>query len=179
MRTVYKVTVEAMVYDDAGDFVRSETLFDATHHRPESLLRFAPIEVDSALREQVYADTPQKVTGLVDVEALKQAVSDYRADETPEVPASGNEQPVDEPATSTDDKPKRKRRTRAEIEAERARLAAEANVPEPQTQVSMPTPEVPEDVTVTTSLEGIKPIEAPPAVPVPADGQPWNPFKAQ
>lgn len=51
MRTVYKVTVEASVYDDEGNFVRSDALLELGSPRPEALLRTAPVEVEDALRD--------------------------------------------------------------------------------------------------------------------------------
>jgi hypothetical protein len=177
MRTVYRVTVAAVNYDDEGNFVADETLFEATHHRAEALLRFAPGEVEVVLEEIALAGSPQRVEPDVNA-SVEQA------------PAAGNAQPVDAPAAA----PKtRKRRTRAEIEAEKVREAAEADPqrelkdavaagvpveapqapvePEPVTPAAPVTPPepVPAEVGATPASTPLTPTAAPEA--------PWNPFQ--
>jgi hypothetical protein len=171
MRTVYRVTVAAVNYDDEGNFVSDETLFEATHHRPGALLRFAPTEVDDALR-------------VVAGDGVAPAV-DAAPVSVPEWDRASEPQPVDAAAPQTETSvTKRKRRTKAEIEAERA--AAESTA-----QGVQGTPLAPLAAAVTEAMtEPEPPVAAPPAETVPAEvpapaaervpesgTQPWNPFQ--
>jgi hypothetical protein len=173
MRTVYRVTVAAVNYDDEGNFVSDETLFEATHHRPGALLRFAPTEVDDALR-------------VVAADGVAPAV-DAAPVSVPEWDRATEPQPVDAAAPQAETSvTKRKRRTRAEIEAERAAaVASQAGAdPGPANQEALAA-SVPAEVT-----EPEPPVAEPPAEPVPAEvpasvaervpepgAQPWNPFQ--
>lgn len=169
--------------------VAPEVLFEAAGPDAERLLAYAPAEVAAALAAAGYAEAPQRVTGLVDIDALAAATlatggivppsaAPVAVDE-PAVNPEGHYRPADEPAeaTATDDKPKRKRRTRAEIEADNAAKAAAA--------AGTPAPVEPAGVAVTTTFEGAAPV--PPAVATPAPVEqpaaapaeraaPYNPF---
>jgi len=157
MRTVYKVTVEANVYDDNGDFVRSETLYEGGSPRPEALLRTAPTEVEDALRDLLPDEDSEPATPYM----------------TPDGPVA----PSQPAAPKT-----RKRRTKAEIAADKAREEAAGNTtdptPEPEPQaVDVPAPQV-------TTQPATAPVPAGPTAPaagqapVPATGgAPWNPFE--
>jgi hypothetical protein len=173
VRKIYRVTVAAVNYDDEGNFVSDETLFEATHHRPESLLRFAPSEVDDALRIVANVpptEAPRAAEPLVDREALAgEVAARLREPEAADVAVLV----CDGPAPA-----KRKRRTKAEIEADRIREAAASD---PQREVK-------------DALAAGAPVElpdAPQAVdePLPAHehagsadstpAAPWNPFQTR
>ena len=169
MRTVYRVTVAAVKYDDEGNFVADDTLFEATHRRPEALLRFAPGEVEVVLEEVALTGTPpqQVMQGLP---AMPVPVADWdRAAAPAPVDGAATVQQAEAPTA-----PKtRKRRTKAEIAADEAaaQLAAQ--------QAGSATPDGPAPQPVPAEA-GATPASTPltPGVP-PApsgDGAPWNPF---
>lgn len=182
MRTVYRVTVAATKYDDEGNFVADETLFEATHHRPEALLRFAPTEVDDALR----------VVAGVEVATVPPPAAPIPAATWDAVATDPEPQAVDaavpqQNATDPDAPAKRKRRTKAEIEADKARAAASGDsFGEKVVADTEAAADAPLIVTATVPAEAV--VEAPPAEPAPVatapaaapapsgDGQPWNPF---
>ena len=181
MRTVYRVTVAAVKYDDEGNFVADDTLFEATHHRPEALLRFAPGEVDDALRVVAGLGPTPSLDDLPTVPVPASAWD--RAVEPQSVDAAAVQQPEAGAAAT-----KRKRRTKAEIAADEAaaQLAAQqagsATPDGPAPQAPEPVPaEMPPPVTVPPAA----PVAAPDPVPAAApqapsgDGQPWNPFLAR
>jgi len=182
MRTVYRVTVAAVNYDDEGNFVADETLFEATHHRPEALLRFAPGEVEVVLEEVALMGVPQRV-----VQGLPTVPDWDRAASAPPVDGAAVPQ---RPEASVASAPKatRKRRTKAEIAADEAaaKLAAVQSAEVPVADVEAVAP------------AGAEPVAAPPAAPVappepvPAEvgatpastpltlGEaPWNPFQTR
>lgn len=179
MRTVYRVTVAAVNYDDEGNFVGDETLFEATHHRAGALLRFAPTEVDDALR--VIAGDPARSEPLPAMPVP--AATWDRAAEPQAVDEPAVEAQTDAPAAGT----KRKRRTKAEIEADKAAEALAAQ----QAESAAPEPDGPEPQAAepATGTQPAAPVVVPEPVPAeggtaPAstpltpsgDGQPWNPF---
>lgn len=174
MRTVYKVTVEANVYDDNGDFVRAEALYEGASPRPEALLRTAPTEVEDALRDLL----PDE---------------DEDGPDVPAVNPEGHYRPVDEAATAPAAPKTRKRRTKAEIAADKA--AAEAAKALPAAPVEAPVAEVPPAETAQPAAPVAVPesvpaaaapvasatatpltTSVPVAAPPPAEA-PWNPFQ--
>jgi hypothetical protein len=177
VRTYYKVTVEAEIYDDSGEFVRTETLFAASNSRAEALLRFAPTEVDDALR--VVAGVVPMAPG----HALGGVVSvpDWdRASEATPVDGAAVPQPETETSVATAAPKTRKRRTKAEIEADKVREAAETD---PQrglkdaaaAGVPVEAPLVPAE---TEPAPPAAPVAAPEPVPAEAPpAAPWNPFQ--
>jgi ribonuclease E len=156
------VTVAAVNYDDEGNFVSDETLFEATHHRPEALLRFAPNEVDDALR--TVAGVEPIAAGHV-LAGLPTMPDPAEA----EVPATYAEaQEVIQTAVTA----KRKRRTKAEIAADEAaaRLAAVQSAEVPVAEVEQVAPAEPASPAAPVTAPEPVPAEAPPATP-------WNPFE--
>lgn len=149
-----------------------EVLFEAGGPDAGRLLAYAPAEVAAALTAAGYAEVPQRVTGLIDTEALDKVPA---ADE-PDVPVVNPPEP--QPAA---DAPKpRKRRTKAQIEADNAAAlvsqqgadpspANEAAIVEAAAPAEAP-PAPPGGVAVTTAFESAQP------APAPAPDQPWNPF---
>lgn len=170
-----------------------ETLFEAGGPDAGRLLAYAPAEVAAALSAAGYAEAPQRVTGLVDVDALAAAtlatggiVPPSAAPIVvgePDVPAATNGEPAEAPAT--DDKPKRKRRTKAEIEADKARAAAGGNAFGEQVVADTEAQQAPAGVTVTTTFAGAAPVPPVVATPAPVEqpaaaptepAAPYNPF---
>lgn len=176
MKDVYRVIVVREADELHGV---PEVLFEAASQDAGRLLAYVPAEVAAALSAAGYAEVPQRVTGLVDVDALAAATLATEGIVPPsaapvvvgeqDMPAATNDEPAE--AAATDDKPKRKRRTRAEIEADNAaKAAAGAGVPAPAA-------EAPAGVAVSTTFEGAAPV--PPAVAAPAPAEqpaPYNPF---
>ena len=183
MRTVYKVTVEANVYDDNGDFVRAEVLFDMSSPRAAALLRSAPVEVEDALRD-LLPDDEDEVDAPAAGEPITSAVG---------AALTALAQPA---APKT-----RKRRTKAEIAADKAAEAAKAlpaapvPAPEPTPPAEpvpaptpvQPAPPVPAPAPVPAEQNGSgavvagPPAEAVPATAAPASSgeAPWNPFQTR
>lgn len=174
MGTRYRVMVERVEDVEGAQYETRETvLFEAVSPNLASLIRFAPIEVEAALRG---------AAGLGDVESwdLDRAVATvptpagvtatvFNADGE-EIPAAGavpaDERPVEAP--------KRKRRSRAQIVADEAAAEAAARAGEAfqqhATEAGYMTPDGP-------VVEAIDPAPAPAEVPPPADLiVPYNPF---
>jgi len=190
VRTVYRVTVAAVKYDDEGNFVADDTLFEATHHRPEALLRFAPGEVEVVLEEVALTGTPpqQVMQGLP---AMPVPVADWdRAAAPAPVDGAATVQQAEAPTA-----PKtRKRRTKAEIAADEAaaQLAAQQagsatpapdgpapQAPEPEPLAAQPAAPVavPEPVPAKAGATPASTPLTPGVPPAPSgDGAPWNPF---
>lgn len=156
-----------------------EVLFEAASPDAGRLLSYAPDEVAAALAAVGFAEMPQKVTGLVDVNALATAVVTSAGTTVNGAPPAESAQPVDEPAEqAATPTAKRKRRTRAEIAADEAaaRLAAQQEAsaapvdagPAPQA-VAEPV----EPAAETTAAPAAAPAPAPQSAPPSA---PYNPF---
>lgn len=198
MGTRYRVIVEQVDDVEGAQYETRETvLFETVSPNLVSLLRFAPAEVDAALRtalddaEPWDLDRAAATVPVVPVGELRAAVFNAAGDEISAAPqAPVGAEPVDEPAPT-----KRKRRTKSEIAADKAREAAEATgaQAEPVETTSIVDPfartEAP-PVTVEQDLDGITAEQlgsapapvvepAPPAAPEPAaaaPAAPYNPF---
>lgn len=136
MGTRYRVIVEQLVDVDGAQYETTDTiLFETVSPSALALLRYAPTEVDAALREAAgldeFGSVPQRIMfGIDSAPAGVTATVFNAAGEiiSPAVAASTGDtvvvtaptEPVAEPV-----KPKRTRRTKAEIAADRLREAAE------------------------------------------------------
>jgi len=177
MRTYYKVTVEAEVYDDNGELVRAETLFAASNPRAEALLRFAPTEVDDALRFVAGISTQSEPLPAVPV-----PVADWDRATVP-APVDGAATVQQAEVTATPPKT-RKRRTKAEIAAdEAAALASQAGAePGPASEAALAeaagymTPDGPVTTQPAAPVVAPEPVPAEVSAAPSGDGAPWNPF---
>lgn len=159
-----------------------EVLFEAAGPDAGRLLGYAPDEVAAALAAVGYAEVPQKVTGLVDVEALAAVVAVTESGAASVGP--GQLVPVAEPEPAAA-KPPRKRRTKAEIAADEAaaRLAAQQQEsaapvesgPAPQVAESAPAAEA-QPVDEPAPEQHVEPAPAPAPVVAATPAVPYNPF---
>jgi len=181
VRKIYRVTVAAVNYDDEGNFV--------------SLLRFAPSEVDDALRIVANVPPPTALTQGMSPSAaatVKRMVADGEA-----IAAEIDRKLHETEAAPVVETPRRKRRTRAEIEADRIREAATTD---PQRAVKdalaagapVELPDVPQVGSEPTAVHpATEAPDVPQAVdePLPAHehaesadstpAAPWNPFQTR